>query len=573
MDYHDHLPPKYREALDKLYEETINAADPESEKKIFDEFSQKFTMLPHAWRRRIKLEAVASPEPMPLEIFEQCLKVRIKALKQFYHPFYIQYRLTDRQEKRALKSIPNIGQIYRLPYSKNIWNLCDVYIEKASQQYACEFLQKMLTFPHDQLYRFYRFVQINSAVTGRVLLDEATKKQYDAAVESYNYMISIALDSEKWLEWMKKTFEEKDWILNLECKLSEHFFMKEIWFFYVEYLDAKNSMAVLDVYKRYCRLFIEDTDMQMQYSEAIKKYDANFHVFRWECDQEEFFWDFETRENGCPKLHKLLQTAPNCICEACFDEKNAKYFGDKLDKTEYGKSGGFLSKLLKKNKKKNDAKVENCLLCYGTLKTDDIDLKDGDEADEKPKKRCKEYQKAINFHPVVEIKFSSPFEEEHPSPLPTPIFQYIVRNANEKVLSKFYECSKYFFAVRRHLICGSIFVGVFSPEFVRKLYYTNVEALTNLQVKKICCGTNLVYYDKTSRSSLSPLISKLCFCSLVNVVLVNQDLTIAEFNLIIGGGKLEQIDLDKTAIFNEDGSYLVVEEIIEKLPHVAVFSI
>uniref|UniRef100_A0AC35GDK6 Uncharacterized protein n=1 Tax=Panagrolaimus sp. PS1159 TaxID=55785 RepID=A0AC35GDK6_9BILA len=377
-----------------------------------------------------------------------------------------------------------------------------------------------------------------SDIAKRMLDDVSTKEKYDAAIKSYNYMISIAMDSEKWLEWMKETFEEKDWALNLECKISEHFFMKEIWFFYIELLDSQNKVKVLDVYKRYCRLFIEDKDMQMQYSEAIKKYDGKFHVFRWQCDLEEFQWDFETKQNGCPKLQNLLEKVPDYICKNCFGQKNAKYFDNKL---KIKKDKSILSKIFKKeNKKKRDPKIKNCLLCYDLLdKKDDMDLSDDkgeNDGDKKSKKRCTEYRKAINFQPVVKINFS--YRICLNFPLPKPIFDYIIQNANEKVLSKFYECSKYFFVKRMHLLCGSIYVGTFEPEFVKTLYYTTVEGLTNLQVKKLC-----------------------------------SDLTLSEFDLIIGGGNLEQIDIDKTAIINDDGSYLTVEEIIEKLPNIAIFSL
>uniref|UniRef100_A0AC35G7D6 Uncharacterized protein n=1 Tax=Panagrolaimus sp. PS1159 TaxID=55785 RepID=A0AC35G7D6_9BILA len=467
--------------------------------------------------------------------------------------------------------LPPFGKIYRLPYAKRIWSFCDVLMKQTNENFAFDFLKQYLVFPHDQLYRFYRFMQINSAK--RMLDDVSTKEKYDAAIKSYNYMISIAMDSEKWLEWMKETFEEKDWALNLECKISEHFFMKEIWFFYIEFLDSTNKVKVLDVYKRYCRLFIEDKDMQMQYSEAIKKYDGKFHVFRWECDLEEFQWDFETKENGCPKLQNLLEKVPDCICKNCFGQKNAKYFDNKL---KVKKDKSILSKIFKnKNKKKRDPKIKNCLLCYDLLdKKDDMDLSDEEgenDGDKKSKKRCTEYRKAINFQHVVKINFS--YRNGLNLPLPKPIFDYIVQNANEKILSKFYECSKYFFVKRMHLLCGSIYVGTFEPEFIKTLYYTTVEGLTNLQVKKLCCGTNFVFFDRSTRTSLTPLIPKLCFCSLVNVALVNQDLTIVEFDLIIGGGNLEQIDIDKTAIINDDGSYLTVEEIFEKLPNVAVFSL
>lgn len=62
------------------------------------------------------------------------------------------------------------------------------------------------------------------------------EEKYQKAVESYNYMLTIAFDAEKWLTWMTENFEEKDYADNLECKIGEHWFMKDIWKFYINFL-------------------------------------------------------------------------------------------------------------------------------------------------------------------------------------------------------------------------------------------------------------------------------------------------------------------------------------------------
>uniref|UniRef100_A0AC34FQ92 Uncharacterized protein n=1 Tax=Panagrolaimus sp. ES5 TaxID=591445 RepID=A0AC34FQ92_9BILA len=69
------------------------------------------------------------------------------------------------------------------------------------------------------------------------------EEKYQRSVKSYNYMLTIAMEPEKWLEWMYANFGEKDFIDNFECKIGEHWFMKEIWEYYINYLLNSNKVV------------------------------------------------------------------------------------------------------------------------------------------------------------------------------------------------------------------------------------------------------------------------------------------------------------------------------------------
>uniref|UniRef100_A0A914XX87 Uncharacterized protein n=1 Tax=Panagrolaimus superbus TaxID=310955 RepID=A0A914XX87_9BILA len=132
-------------------------------------------------------------------------------------------------------------RIYHLPYVEVLSKICDIKRKEAFRILACKKMEQFLTFPHSQLSRFYRHYQRNSGTP----LPNDIKEKYDKAVKSYQKMITVAMEPYEWIKWMKDAFASSDWIQNFECKLGEHFFMKEIWFEYIQFLDEQNNVVSL----------------------------------------------------------------------------------------------------------------------------------------------------------------------------------------------------------------------------------------------------------------------------------------------------------------------------------------
>uniref|UniRef100_A0AC35G2H6 Uncharacterized protein n=1 Tax=Panagrolaimus sp. PS1159 TaxID=55785 RepID=A0AC35G2H6_9BILA len=559
MEYENYIPPGYLEAYEKLLFVLQMAPDRETKKKLCDFFSQKYTMLSYLWEHRIKLELPPEPEMISKDVFELCLKLKKKAMKHFYYHAYL-FCLPGRlQEPCKPEKMQKLVQIFHLPYVEVLSKICDIKMKEAFRILACKNIEQFLTFPHSQLSRFYRHYQRNSGTP----LPAEIQEKYEKAVKSYQKMILVAMKPDEWIEWMKESFSEENWIQNFECKLGEHFFMKEIWLAYIEYLDEHNNVDVLDVYKRYCRLFVNDAEMRLKYSEAIKKYSSKgFNVLQWRLDQLEYEVDFISGEIGLPALKKFLKDdCSNSICRECFEAKNQQFFKGQLS---YNKTSTFA--FWKKKKE-----VLECCLCeFGKPKDENVE----ENETEVEKEMCFRKSLAairtrtIKFHPIVKIFFHDSFDP----PLPRSIFQYIIKTANHEILSKLYAIAKYFYIKQRILLCFRIQISSSIPTeaFLEKALFTNAKILLKSPVKKYCCGTTLAFQDSSSnqKNLLSKCLPKLCCCSLTHLIIHGQNLSIDEFKVLLSNGKMEQVELKEVRIFKENEKMLKIEEIIEMLPTV-----
>uniref|UniRef100_A0A914Q7M5 Uncharacterized protein n=1 Tax=Panagrolaimus davidi TaxID=227884 RepID=A0A914Q7M5_9BILA len=81
---------------------------------------------------------------------------------------------------------------------------------------------------------------------------------------------------EKWLKCLEEWDDSEFVITNIEKKLSENIFDKELWKDYIKYLKKiKNTNAMLGVYSRYCGLFLNDSKMEKEFLNEAEKNGVN----------------------------------------------------------------------------------------------------------------------------------------------------------------------------------------------------------------------------------------------------------------------------------------------------------
>ena len=99
-------------------------------------------------------------------------------------------------------------------------------------------------------------------------------------------------DDEKWFHCMSKLKDYEIIIANIEYRLGFELKCKnkKIWKYYIEYLRHQNPSAMLDIYRRYCRLFINDLSTVINYRKEIENIEKTFliNVTKWWNDIFEF---------------------------------------------------------------------------------------------------------------------------------------------------------------------------------------------------------------------------------------------------------------------------------------------
>ena len=109
----------------------------------------------------------------------------------------------------------------------------------------------------------------------------------DASFEEYVYLLSDIEFAIETIEW----------------KLGSHPLMESFWKFYIKFLKDKcRRMDLLNVYSRYCRLFIADTEMRAEYLVEIRELDESL------IDATKWWIDYIGIENhfGSPEVASHL---------------------------------------------------------------------------------------------------------------------------------------------------------------------------------------------------------------------------------------------------------------------------
>uniref|UniRef100_A0A914R1U5 Uncharacterized protein n=1 Tax=Panagrolaimus davidi TaxID=227884 RepID=A0A914R1U5_9BILA len=120
------------------------------------------------------------------------------------------------------------------------------------------------------------------------------KKNYEKNLSLLKQFQTAGDDDKKLLKCLRQLENEESVIANIELRLGNKTSCttKAIWKYYIEYLRDKNPILMLEVYLRYCRFFISDTEMIKEYRNEIERIEKFQAVFIFWIDTIEWELDF-----------------------------------------------------------------------------------------------------------------------------------------------------------------------------------------------------------------------------------------------------------------------------------------
>uniref|UniRef100_A0A914QSX3 Uncharacterized protein n=1 Tax=Panagrolaimus davidi TaxID=227884 RepID=A0A914QSX3_9BILA len=295
--------------------------------------------------------------------------------------------------------------------------------------------------------------------------------------------------------------------------------------------------------------------MRHNYFQAIDKFkSAGFDVTKWLIDQIEMGYDLsiDYLKSGLPQI---LNENASEICVNCYLHKIQKMHLPE----------GFYRDIFKYA---CDQKKE-CIFCQ-VSNDEDKYAEEIDKIDDQNEKVLSDSLLALKsmkfqYSPYVIIQFKNSIDP----PIPRSLLNYIIDNANHRILLKLYKTCKYFYIREKTLLCNFIYISqIYSRTFVKSACFANFEDFNSPNIRMFCSGTSLQLHCDKIPDLATKCLPKLCTCSLKCLVIGSQKLSVDEFKLLINGGKIEQADLQYTEIVKSDETILSIEELIKMLPNV-----
>uniref|UniRef100_A0AC34G617 Uncharacterized protein n=1 Tax=Panagrolaimus sp. ES5 TaxID=591445 RepID=A0AC34G617_9BILA len=273
------LCPIYRQALGDLAAK-LNILNTDEEKLLaLTKFSEKYLMLPNYASQKIRLQKIVGSSMI-------AAKTPIKHL--YSVPFHDTIKpmgpWTTRQLLVGLNcNEKHIAWKYFAENSANLFNV----------RRSMKDIQRALTFPHRYLQNVFDYYKIMGTIPITKQLEAKIKK----LMNLYEKFKEAEIDDEKWFKCMNELDEDDVIIANIEYRLG--FEMKcsnkNIWKYYIEFMGERNSKEMLDIFRRYCRLFISDIEMGEKYRKEIEKSGNLYTEFWYDTITFELdFGDFET---------------------------------------------------------------------------------------------------------------------------------------------------------------------------------------------------------------------------------------------------------------------------------------
>ena len=94
-------------------------------------------------------------------------------------------------------------------------------------------------------------------------------KKHQTAVALYEKIKEAENDDTEILKALLEVGNDDFFIQNVEHRIAKDFYNVELWQLYIRRLEALDNVHVLDVYSRYCRLFLGDQKMVKKYCQSI----------------------------------------------------------------------------------------------------------------------------------------------------------------------------------------------------------------------------------------------------------------------------------------------------------------
>uniref|UniRef100_A0AC34GXD6 F-box domain-containing protein n=1 Tax=Panagrolaimus sp. ES5 TaxID=591445 RepID=A0AC34GXD6_9BILA len=320
---------------------------------------------------------------------------------------------------------------------------------------------------------------------------------------------------------MKKVGDDKFVIQNIERELTINYFDKRYWIVYIEFLKEKSHWKwLLDVYSRYCRLFIDDLEMRKQYQNEIENIEkTKFDVKTWKIDLIKIENDFGSAESAL----KLMKN----------------YFGKHLE--------GNLEVKLKLTESESD--VENLTgLVFPEYAIDETGFSP--------------------FRTTIAVSFE--IKTNQIFGLPSNLIYSILQKCNPIQLQKFHSSSKQLYLMTNIRICHRCEFNDFETtvSFEQSLFISiNDYDIQIGNAKKLYLTNSLLIYSQNkNRNLLTEFIPKIYKCTVRFLTLQSLDIKINDFDCLVQNVE-KLLFIDSTVVSN--GKYLSITEIIDRMPKVS----
>uniref|UniRef100_A0AC34GY76 Uncharacterized protein n=1 Tax=Panagrolaimus sp. ES5 TaxID=591445 RepID=A0AC34GY76_9BILA len=321
-------------------------------------------------------------------------------------------------------------------------------------------------------------------------------------------------------EWFKLICETNDDIFirhNSMYRLSKDLTDKKLWNLYINYLQQKDPLEMLQIYSKYCRFFLDDFKMKENYKNEAKKFGSPV-IVPWEND-------FEFEEMGKNDNFGFKRKEPKKA--EIFDENKLRNYYDEIYK-DYGVPSA-----------ENNVELET----FETSKPPEL------------KYQCKISDNFINQE--------FPFHNS--------VMSYILKNGNSTVLKLLQQTCKYYFVKIPICFCHKLIINddethfeedslflnekIENTDFFKQLYITAALEITS-------CYTMPDTYISTS------IIPKLYKCDVKYIEIQHQTLSFDAFKFLIGHGNVITLDFQNVQITNSDDEIVALEEVTQFLPNV-----
>uniref|UniRef100_A0AC35FEH9 Uncharacterized protein n=1 Tax=Panagrolaimus sp. PS1159 TaxID=55785 RepID=A0AC35FEH9_9BILA len=133
------------------------------------------------------------------------------------------------------------------------------------QGYDVEFL---LTFPNSYLDEVFEKFNMKSDIP----VSKDVIKKYQKMKSLYEKIISVETNDEKWFEALTEVNDDEFVEDNIENRLGEDLTNKNLWKIYIDFLRTRNIDKLLHTYSKYCRFWLDDSEMKEEYQKAAEKY-------------------------------------------------------------------------------------------------------------------------------------------------------------------------------------------------------------------------------------------------------------------------------------------------------------
>uniref|UniRef100_A0A914QME6 Uncharacterized protein n=1 Tax=Panagrolaimus davidi TaxID=227884 RepID=A0A914QME6_9BILA len=242
------FPQCYQNIVNKLLDDLNSTEDVETQKQLFKSFAENYSMLPECFEYYYDIEG---NYVLRKEIFLLSLKhfttrwafdLIPQPILEFPRNFaaFIWDNLNEMESELYPEMVPYVTTTKPLKVKEKI-------------------VLQSLSFPNKHLLFISK---IYEEICGSMTAD--IREMYLKNVELFQKLKTyFETDSTKFLEITLKIENFVSQCCNIELLLGCHPYDKNIWQFYFKFLQDKNEkVALLDVYRRYCGIFLDDEEIK-----------------------------------------------------------------------------------------------------------------------------------------------------------------------------------------------------------------------------------------------------------------------------------------------------------------------